>query len=385
MMLTTPLKEPPMGKAKLAPSRETSGAEFARPHIATAATPAEAKSGGTPTAAIRSALRALACKSGRQGVKHLRPPVAQAHDILRERLETGGAVEDYLRGRARLADSAVIGLLHITSAGTQIRGDSMVAPLAAVAVGGYGRSELAPASDLDVLFLLPEASRPRAGVSSAGTAACVDAVVAGLWDLGFTLDHAARSSRECLDLAHDGPAVLAGLLHRRFLWGGYGLFAALDADVAGLFSGPDAARWRRAVCAALTRTRRDGSRDVQAVRDEPDVKWSPGGLRDLQRALAANPLASGRPSALADPTLIEAHRFLWLVRCHLHLLAGRAEDRLRSALQPGVARRLGLDEPCGATTPARLLNRFRHHARNVLQAARSATYPIPLTASIEAP
>ena len=57
-----------------------------------------------------------------------------------------------------------------------------------------------------------------------------NAVVAGLWDLGFTLDHAARSSRECLDLAHDEPAVLAGLLDRRFLWGGYPLFAALDVS-----------------------------------------------------------------------------------------------------------------------------------------------------------
>jgi [protein-PII] uridylyltransferase len=206
---------------------------------------------------------------------------------------------------------------------------------------------------------------------------CVNAVVAGLWDLGFVLDHAARSSRECLDLARDEPAVLASLLDRRFLWGGFGLFATLDANLAGLFSGPHAARWRGAVDSAMAGTRRDALHGVQAPEDEPDVKRGPGGLRDLQRALSANTLASGRPTTLAEPTLIEAHRFLWLVRCHLHLLVGRAEDRLSSALQPGVARRIGFDEPHGINAAPRLLHLFRRHAHNVLQAAALATGSIP--------
>ena len=337
-----------------------------------AAASAGSKSGGMPTAAVRHALRALASEmgplAGLRGVKLLRPLVAQAHAVLRERLEAGGSVEDYLRGRARLADSAVVGLLHIASVSTGMRGDGLVAPLAAVAVGGYGRSELAPGSDLDLLFLLPESSQPGA---AAATAACVNAVVAGLWDLGFVLDHAARSSQECLDLAHDEPAVLASLLDRRFLWGGFGLFASLDADLAGLFSGPHAARWRSAIGAAMASTRRE------TPEDEPDVKRGPGGLRDLQRALSADTLASGRPTTLAEPALIEAHRFLWLVRCHLHLIVGRAEDRLGSALQPGVARRLGLDEPRGTTAAPRLLHLFRRHAHNVLEAAALAKGSIP--------
>jgi [protein-PII] uridylyltransferase len=333
-----------------------------------------ATSDKVPTAAIRHALRALASETGPlaglRGVKLLRPLVAQAHEVLRERLEAGGSVEAYLRGRTRLADSAVIGLLHIASVATRMRGGNMVAPLAAVAVGGYGRRELAPGSDLDLLFLLPESSR-------AATETCIKAVVAGLWDLGFVLDHAARSSQECLDLARDEPAVLASLLNRRFLWGGFGLFAALDADLAGLFSGPDAARWRGAVGSAMASTCGDALNRAQTPENEPDVKRGPGGLRDLQRALSVNTLASGRPAAPAEPALIEAHRFLWLVRCHLHLLVGRAEDRLSSALQPGVARRLGFDEPRGATAAPRLLHIFRRHAHNVLQAAALATGSVP--------
>jgi [protein-PII] uridylyltransferase len=211
---------------------------------------------------------------------------------------------------------------------------------------------------------------------AAATETCIKAVVPRLWDLGFVLDHAARSSRECLDLARDHPSVLASLLNRRFLWGGFGLFAALDADLAGLFSGPDAARWRGAVGSAMASTRGDALNGVQTP-NEPDVKRSPGGLRDLQRALSVNTLASGRPAALAEPALIEAHRFLWLVRCHLHLLVGGAEDRLSSALQPDVARRLGFDEPRGTTAAPPLLHIFRRHAHNVLQAAALATASIP--------
>jgi [protein-PII] uridylyltransferase len=338
-----------------------------------------ATSDSVPTAAIRHALRALASETGPlaglRGVKLVRPLVARAHEVLRERLEAGGSVETYLRGRARLADSAVVGLLHLASVSTRMRGGNMVAPLAAVAVGGYGRSELAPGSDLDLLFLLPESSRSGDGAMAAATETCIRAVVPALWDLGFVLDHAARSSRECLDLARDQPGVLASLLNRRFLWGGFGLFAGLDADLAGLFSGPVAARWRGAVGSVLASSRRDALNGVQTP-NEPDVKRGPGGLRDLQRALSANTLASGRPAALAEPALIEAHRFLWLVRCHLHLLVGRAEDRLSPALQPDVARRLGIDEPRGTTAP-RLLHIFRRHADNVLQAAALATGSVP--------
>lgn len=195
------------------------------------------------TASIPHALRALASDTGPQAglrrTKLLRPLVAQMHEVLRGRLESGGSVEDYLRGRTRLADTAVTGLLHITSTSTGVRGDTMVAPLAAVAVGGYGRRELAPGSDLDLLFPVPDQSRSDAAPA---TAAQINAVVTGLWDLGFVLDHAARSARESLDLAHSEPTVLASLLDRRFLWGRFGLYADLDAAVARLFSGPDAAR-----------------------------------------------------------------------------------------------------------------------------------------------
>ena len=325
-----------------------------------------------PTAKIRHALRALASESGPgeglDRVRRLRPMVAQAHDILRERLESGGSAEEYLRGRARLADSVVIGLLHVASISSGMRHGSMVAPLAAIAAGGYGRRELAPGSDLDLLFLLPESS---AGTVAPATRACIGAAVACLWDLGFVLDHATRSIHECLELAKENPTVLAGLVDRRHLWGCQGLFATLDAELAARFAGPDARCWWDAVGGALSPAPRHAARDLYALEDEPDVKRGPGGLRDLQRALWANACASGRCMPLKPSRLVQAHRFLWQVRCHLHLLAGRAEDRLSRSLQPGIARRLGLpDSRVPAARP--LLDLFRYHARNIVAAIESA-------------
>ncbi|HET6307485.1 MAG TPA: DUF294 nucleotidyltransferase-like domain-containing protein [Rhodopila sp.] len=381
-LLSAPPQQPAMGKPSYVPACDGPGVAVDPPRGGRVPAHASVRFSSRSIESVRSALRALASEAGPtvglNGVTPLRPLVAEAHEVLRERLEKGGSVEDYLQGRARLADSALTGLLHFASVATGVRGASMVAPLAVVAAGGYGRNELAPGSDLDVLFLLPDQHGLGSKGAAAATAACIEGVVAGLWTLGFALDHAARSPRECLDLARNDPAVLANLLDRRFLWGSYGLFAELDTAIAEIFSGPEAARWSRAVGAALATNYRHAPHGTHTQEDEPDVKRAPGGLRDLQRAVSATPLPSGRSAALTDPLLIEAHRFLWLVRCHLHLLAGRPEDRLISIRQQAVARRLGLDEPEGGTATPCLLKHFRHHAQNVLQAATLAAASEPV-------
>jgi [protein-PII] uridylyltransferase len=188
-----------------------------------------------PTITIRHALRALASErrpgEGLNRVRLLRPLVAHARAILRERFESSGPTEACPRHWARLADSVVIGVLHIASISSGIRHGSMVPPLAAIAVGGYGRRELAPGFDLDLLFLIPENSSCCAEAVAPPTRACISATVACLWDLGFALDHATRSVRKCLELAKDDPTVRAALADRRLLWGGYGLFATLDGKL----------------------------------------------------------------------------------------------------------------------------------------------------------
>jgi [protein-PII] uridylyltransferase len=366
---TEPFASYPNDKANLAPGYDAPATEVPRHRIA--ASPATTNCDTVVIASIRQKLRAIASqgdpRKDTNPVKLLRPLVAQAHEILRERFEAGGSADDYLCDRAKLADSAVVGLLSRAAISHGIHNRSMVAPLAAIAVGGYGRKELAPGSDLDLLFLLPESSRACADGVAPATKACICAVVTSLWDLGFVLDHAARSASECLELARDDATVLAGLVDRRFLWGGFSLFRSLDTDIRALLSGPDAGRWRDAVSDALSSTHRFATREMQGLEEAPDLKRGPGGLRDLQRAFWDNTSASGRPRSFTQAPLIEAHRFLWLVRCQLHLLAGRAEDRLSSSFQPSITRRLGLDALYKSAAP-HLLDLFRYHRRNVLAA-----------------
>ena len=89
-------------------------------------------------------------------------------------------------------------------------------------------------------------------------------------------------------------------------------------------------------------------------------------------------VANAHGLSCTNNALIEANRFLWLVRCHLHHLAGHAEDRLSAELQPSVAHRLGLAGPRGAVAAPSLLDHFRHHAQNVLKAATRSAAALPL-------
>jgi [protein-PII] uridylyltransferase len=268
----------------------------------------------------------------------------RSHARLRARFEADGSVEAFLRGRTRLADGAVRGLLHLARA--TVRSDDVgiaTGPVTVLAVGGYGRRELAPASDLDLLFVLGD---------SAGRAEAerlISFVLTGLWDLGFEVGHASRTSGECLAFARVNHVALTSLLDARFLAGSFGVHAMLkyEARQAAKELGVTA------LTVALRPTCPPSRGSTTDDEEEPDVKRGPGALRDIQRLLWLTRLdrvgadfgASGELGGLdatVPPLVAEAHRFLWQVRCHLHLLAGRAQDRLAHELQPLVARRLGL-------------------------------------------
>ena len=176
-----------------------------------------------------------------------------------------------------------------------------------------------------------------------------------------------------LSLLKDDATVLTGLVDRRFLWGGFGLFTSLNTDITALLSELDAGRWIGTIGDAQSSTHRYSPRELQALDEEPDLKRGPRGLRDLQRAIWANTPASGRPTSRTQASLIEAHRFLWLVRCHLHLLADRAEDRLSLSFQSDITRRLGMDAPQRSAAHL-LLDLFRYHRRNVLAANGSGMH-----------
>ncbi|MEU2715085.1 [protein-PII] uridylyltransferase [Streptomyces sp. NPDC007205] len=222
---------------------------------------------------------------------------------------------------AELTDDWLAGLF--TPAAQGVHGVSLVA------VGGYGRGELSPRSDLDLL-LLHDGSDPSA------VAALADRLWYPVWDLGLALDHSVRTPAEARKTATEDVKVQLGLLDARHLAGDVGLTAGLRTTVLADWrnQAPKRLPELRELCAE--RAERQGELRYLL---EPDLKEARGGLRDATalRAVAASWLADAPREGLAD-----ARRRLLDVRDALHLATGRATDRLALQEQDQVAAELGL-------------------------------------------
>ena len=230
--------------------------------------------------------------------------------------------DDFCRALAAAADDWLGGLLATAS-----DGDNQ--GLALVAVGGYGRAELFPFSDLDVVLV-------HAGRRD--VQAVADAVWYPVWDEGIRLDHAVRSPAEVLAAARHDLRVQLGLLDGRLVAGDAGVVVPVLADAVALWR--QAAPRQLPALAAQVAQRHAEQGDV-AFLLEPDLKESHGGLRDVHAVLAA---ARGVP-ALAehvDLGVLDGPRsVLGAARVELHRLTGRATDRLVLQEQDAVASALG--------------------------------------------
>ena len=215
--------------------------------------------------------------------------------------------------------------------------------LAIVATGGYGRGFLAPFSDIDLLFIRPFKQTPW-------DESVIEFILHTLWDIGLKVGHATRSIAECVRLGKQDITIRTSLLEARYLWGDRELFEELKrkfwSDIA-TGNGQDF------VTAKLA------ERDDRHVRQgesrylvEPNIKDGKGGLRDLQTLywIGKYLYRVEDPSDLVHhgvftkeeyKTFQKAEAFLWTVRCHLHYLAGRAEERLSFDVQPEIAKRFG--------------------------------------------
>ncbi|MFF7442367.1 [protein-PII] uridylyltransferase [Streptomyces sp. NPDC008122] len=246
---------------------------------------------------------------------------------------------------ARLTDDWLAGLF---AAAAPPRGTALVA------VGGYGRAELSPRSDLDLL-LLHDGTADKAAV-----AALADRIWYPVWDLGLALDHSVRTPAEARATAGEDLKAHLGLLDARTVAGDAGLVAALRTTV--LADWRNQAPRRLPELDALCRERAERVGELQYLL-EPDLKEARGGLRDAQvlRAVAASWVADAPREGLDT-----ARRRLLDARDALHLATGRATDRLALQEQDAVAARLGLLD---ADT---LL-------REVYEAARTISYATDVT------
>ncbi|MFD7388848.1 [protein-PII] uridylyltransferase [Streptomyces sp. NPDC059852] len=222
---------------------------------------------------------------------------------------------------AQLTDEWLTGLFAAGAEGT--RG------VALVAVGGYGRGELSPRSDLDLLLL-------HDGGDGTAVAALADRIWYPVWDLGLALDHSVRTLAEARKTAADDLKVQLGLLDARHIAGDLGLTTGLRTAVLADWRNQAAKRLPELQELSAERAQRQG--ELQYLL-EPDLKEARGGLRDatILRAVAASWLADAPREGLAD-----ARRRLLDVRDALHLATGRATDRLALQEQDQVAAELGL-------------------------------------------
>lgn len=241
----------------------------------------------------------------------------------RLRLLTEGARSGPPR-RAALAELTDEWLAGLFAAGAgDLKGVSLVA------VGGYGRGELSPRSDLDLLLL-------HDGADGKEVAALADRLWYPVWDLGLALDHSVRTPAEARRTAGEDLKVQLGLLDARHLAGDLGLTAGLRTSVLADWRNQAPKRLPELQELCAERAERQG--ELQYLL-EPDLKEARGGLRDATalRAVAASWLADAPREGLDD-----ARRRLLDVRDALHLATGRATDRLALQEQDQVAAELGL-------------------------------------------
>jgi len=309
-----------------------------------------------PRSAPPAALPATSPADARASLTaRLRQRLNDGRMALRERYLAGLPARRMLRGQAALTDA----LLREVWKHLQ-----MPSAAALLAVGGYGRGELFPWSDVDLLVLLD--SPPDDAMAS-----MVEELIGTLWDIGLEVGHSVRTVEQCLELSARDVTVQTNLLEARLLCGA--------RQRASVFQERLAARLDPVLfCQAkqLEQAQRHTRYQESAHNLEPSIKESPGGLRDLQtilwigrasragsdwRELAANGLITS-----AEATFIARHeRFLNDLRIRIHLIAGRREDRLLFDLQTRLAGQYGLSDTPSKRASEQLMQRYYRTAKSV--------------------
>jgi len=265
-----------------------------------------------------------------------------------------------IRALSRLVDQTLVALWERAA---------MPPATALLAVGGYGRGELFPHSDVDVLLLLP----PTPSAASAALKASVEAFISACWDIGLEIGSSVRTVGECIAMASSDVTVQTALLESRYLCGSRRVFNSFrHANTLAM----DPKAFLRAKSLEMVQRHRKYEDTPYAL--EPNCKESPGGLRDLQLVIwVARAAGLGKTwSALAARGLITPFEvkqlvrnegLLKLIRARLHMVAGRREDRLVFDLQTAVADSFGYHGNRGQRASEALMRRYYWAAKAVTQ------------------
>ena len=319
---------------------------------------------------LATALRAFDAKPST--VKKIRKDMLA---LLRTALETGRsdlakqfeAKPDgvlYVGGHALLMD----GLLRVIyRTGCQIFNADKQPALSVIAVGGYGRGELAPASDIDLLFL--SAKQPQGTVQQ-----IIEFILYLLWDLGLTVGHSTRTIAQTLSAAGEDLTIRTALIETRFIDGNQKLAKKLSTEITNWISQQPVLDFVEGKLSERDKRVSQQGRTRYLV--EPNIKEGKGGLRDLHTLFWIAKYAYrvqniGEIVSLGVVRESEARafavsqRFLWTVRCFLHLRAGRGDDRLSFDAQADIAPKMGFHDRGGLRGVERFMKRYYLAARHV--------------------
>jgi [protein-PII] uridylyltransferase len=325
----------------------------------------------------RHLAEAIAAAVARTGAQKARPTIVELlrgaldagrAELARRLAEQTSAGYQCVHGQSFLVDQ-LIRVMH-----DHVIADVFPAPnrtagqrLTLIAVGGYGRGEMAPHSDVDIAFITPAKSTPWCQQ-------VIEGILYYLWDLGLKVGHSSRSLDDMVRMSKQDLTIRTAILEGRYLWGDQALYNEASRRFwSEVVPGSEAQFVSEKLEERNQRHRRMGdSRYVV----EPNVKDGKGGLRDLQTLYwigkyihrvksAAELVDVGLFTAAEYRTFRRAENFLLAVRCHLHMITGRAEDRLTFDLQREVAARMEFADRPGKSAVERFMQYYFLQARHV--------------------
>ena len=293
-----------------------------------------------------------------------------SHAEVRRRFEISGIGTEAVHEQSFLIDQ-LVRLAHDFAASHEFPASTEKAAadilMSVVAVGGYGRGELSPHSDIDLLFLLPAKRNTRAEH-------VVQYMLYLLWDIGLKVGHSTRTVDECMRQAKGDMTIRTALLEARWVWGDQDLAEEMKRRFrAEIVSGTGEAFVEAKLAERAERHSRLG--EARYVL-EPNLKDGKGGLRDLHTLYwiakylyvineVDELVTLGVLSQDAANRFGKAQTFLWTVRSHLHYLTSRMEDRLTFDRQPEIAARMGYTDHGGTTGVERFMKHYFLIAKDV--------------------
>ncbi len=298
----------------------------------------------------------------------------------------GGSGRVVCRARAAILDLLLRYILQATRSASPELAEKNLPPIALVAIGGYGRGELNPQSDIDFMFLhngeMVSGGKPKPAMS-----AIVDGLLYPLWDIGLKVGHSVRSIADCIHVANTDMQSKTSLIEARLITGNSELFKIFQKQLVDkCVTGFEEEYIEARVKDQEARRAKFGN---SATMQEPNIKNGCGGLRDYQnlhwmaffkyRTRTTEELEKREMMSAAEGKQLEtAYDFLLRARNELHYHTGRATDVLSKSVQPAVANNLGYKDPSPSKRLEAFMGDFYTHTRNIYLITRTVEQRLAL-------